>query len=214
VANLVDRSVRNWLFDPIIVDGSPVVAKTSIRLLLRAEPVAGRDGYTIRVVNISFGGLTRKGGMKPPHYPTELVSAHVGAKVMLALRADETGKVLEAQAYQTSLDRNDISDVDAQHYRHLLEQASLQAAKNWHYDPSESIGGKSVGSTVMVPIAYSLGRAEGKWKAYYPGPVHPAPWIHDGHLADNQELSSLEDGQSLSLDSRFHLKDNVIGKTL
>jgi hypothetical protein len=219
VASLVDRSVRNWRFEPIIVDGSPVVAKTSIRLQLRAEPVAGRDGYTVRVVNIWFGGLTRKGGMKPAHYPKELVIAHVGAKVVMALRVDETGNVLEAQAYQTSLDRNDISDFDAQRYRHILEQASLEAAKNWHYDPSESIGGKSVGSTVIVPIAYSLcqmpcGRAEGKWKAYYPGPVHPAPWIHDGQLADHQELSSLEDGQALSLDSRFHLKDNVVGKTL
>ena len=212
VASLVDRSVRNWRFDPIVVDGSPVTAKTSMRLHLRAEPVAGRDGYSMRVVNIWFGGLTRMGGIKP-HYPKELVSAHIGARVVMALHVDETGKVLEAQPYQTSLDRN-VSDFDAQHYRHILEQASLEAAKNWHYDLSESIGGKSAGGAVIVPIEYSVGRQDSNWKAYYPGPVHLAPWMQDGRLANNQEFSSLEDGQALSLDSRFHLKDNVIGKTL
>jgi hypothetical protein len=38
--------------------------------------------------------------------------------------------------------------------------------------------------------------------------------MHEGQLADNEELSNLKDGESFSLDSRFKLKDPVVGKVL
>jgi hypothetical protein len=52
------------------------------------------------------------------------------------------------------------------------------------------------------------------WKRYLPGPMHAVPWTEDRQLAGNENLSALGDGQALSLDSRFHLKDDVVGKTL
>jgi hypothetical protein len=47
VAELVDKDVRRWQFKPIVVDGTPVVAKTSMHLDLKAEPVDGKDTYRI-----------------------------------------------------------------------------------------------------------------------------------------------------------------------
>src|SRR4051812_34017858 len=39
IAKLVDGAVRSWHFDPIVVDGKAVVAKTALRLSLKAEPI-------------------------------------------------------------------------------------------------------------------------------------------------------------------------------
>ena len=44
--------------------------------------------------------------------------------------------------------------------------------------------------------------------------VFEAADITSEPVADNRDLSALRDGQALSLDTRFRLKDDVIGKTL
>src|SRR6202000_56835 len=54
VATLVDRGVRAWHFEPVLVDGQPVVAKTVMRVNLKAVPVDS-DNYRIEVVNVIFG---------------------------------------------------------------------------------------------------------------------------------------------------------------
>jgi hypothetical protein len=221
VANIVDRDVRAWHFEPVIVDGQAVVAKTAIVLRLKAEPIAeNKDSYKLHVVDVQFGEPMRNARIKTPQYPAEAVRDHVGAKVMLCVRLDENGNVVEAHPYQTSLDVETRRDSEAEHFRRLFEKASVSAAHDWHYDLSETINGRAIGTTAMVPVVFSLRGAgttapqDGQWKAYLPGPVHPAPWVHNDHLADSHDLSSLQDGHSLSLESRFRLKDQVIGTTL
>jgi hypothetical protein len=219
VAELVDKDVRRWQFQPIVVDGTPVVAKTSMHLDLKAEPVDDKDGYRIRVVNVRFGEPKRSPDMRPPHYPEAAVSAHLGAKVLLAVRLDETGNVTDALPVQTSLDGRASSENEAERWRKLFEQASVTAARSWRYDLGEKINGKTVGTSAIVPVVFYLtdlasAPRPGTWKQYLPGPMHTVPWMGDRQLAGNESLSALGDGQALSLDSRFHLKDDVIGKTL
>jgi hypothetical protein len=220
VAELVDKDVRGWRFEPVVVDGVPVVAKTTMHLALKAEPVDDKGSYRIRIVNVRFGEPRRNGQMRPPRYPVEAIREHLGAKVLLAVRLDETGKVVDAQAYQTSLDMRWNSENDAERWRKLFEHASIAAARNWHYDLSETINGKTIGTSAIVPIIFSLNNVagsqpqEGTWKAYQAGPLHPAPWMNTKMLADAGELSSLRDDESVSLDSAFRLKDDVVGKAL
>ena len=71
--------------------------------------------------------------------------------------------------------------------------------------------------TEFVPVVFAISThapRDGHWKGYIPGPIEPVPWMSQGQLADNQAASDLKDGESLSLDSRFKLKNDVIGKTL
>jgi len=99
----------------------------------------------------------------------------------------------------------------------MFEQASVTAARAWHYDISETIDGRPVKTSVLVPVVYSIagaGAHEGKWKVYEPGPVHGVPWMVDKPVADNRDLSSLGEDQALPLDSHFRLVNDVIGKTL
>ncbi|HEY0232239.1 MAG TPA: hypothetical protein VGC55_13385 [Dokdonella sp.] len=218
IAALVDRNVRAWHFEPIIVDGTAVVAKTAVHLRLNAEPQDGRKSYIVRIAAIDFGEPRRNAQVKPPRYPEEAAHARLGAKVLLSLRLDDAGNVVDVQPYQTSLDARARSEFQAEQWRKLFERTSIAAAKNWHYDLTETVNGKKIGTNAIVPILYVIGEQgkadPGEWKAFVPGPVHPAPWATPDRLTSAQDYSNLADGQALSLDSRFQLKENVVGKTL
>jgi hypothetical protein len=220
VAALVDRNVRQWHFEPIIVDGNAVVAKTAVHIGLNAELIDGKDNYRLRVTAVQFGQPQRNAKTRAPRYPIQAVEVHLGAKVLLAVRLDETGRVIDAQAYQTSLDARPRSDSEAEFWRRLFERASVAAAKDWRYDMTETINGKPIGANAIVPIVFNVREvgtpepAPGHWKAYLPGPVRPAPWMTEQAIADSGDLSAVGDGQALALDSRFHLRDDVIGKAL
>jgi len=111
------------------------------------------------------------------------------------------------------------SEHEAEQFRQVFEKAALAVARDWRYDLSERIDGKAMGMNAMIPVAFNLCNMPcskpdpGDWRALLPGPVHPAPWMSQ-QVADNDDLSALGDGQAMPLDSRFRLKDDVIGKKL
>ena len=219
IATLIDKTVRGWTFEPIVVDGAPVIAKTAMHLDLKAEPSGEKDQYRLRIANVRFGDMRRGFKARPPHYPMEAVRVRLGAKVLVAIRVDESGNVVDAQAYQTSLDAKAGSENEAERWRKMFEAASIVAARGWHYDVPESINGKPVGSTAIVPVDFFVSDvgthpAPGTWRAYVPGPIHDVPWMASQKVADNRDLANLPDGQALTVDSRFRLRDDVVGKAL
>jgi hypothetical protein len=221
IAQLVDRNVRAWHFEPVLVDGKPVVAKTALHMQLKAEPLDGADRYTVRVQEIRFGAPVRSAQNKPPHYPEAAVGVRLGAKVVLAMRLDAAGNVTDVEPYQTSLDARARSEAEAERWRRLFEKASIAAAKTWHYDLTETVNGRAIGTKVMAPVVYSVSNSyskvadEGRWKAYVAGPIRAVSWMPaDSSTRTEQNVAALGDGQDLSLDSRFHLKDDVVGKAL
>jgi hypothetical protein len=221
VAELVNRAVRGWRFEPILQDGKPVIAKSALRMRLTAERAAkDSDSFVVRVVGIEFGAPDRTSGGKPPRYPDAAVSARLNAKVMLALRLDETGKVVEAVPYQTSLGARARSERDAEKWRRLFERASIAAAKTWHYDLTETIGGKRIGTYALAPIVFSViphdqvANQQDRWQGYIPGPIHELPWDFGRSDSADDPASRLADGEATALNSRFRLVDDVVGKAL
>lgn len=219
---LVDRAVRGWQFEPVIIDGAAVNAKTSMHLGLKAEPQGDADSYAVRITEIRFGEpKVRPGSMRPPKYPESAVSARVGAKVLLKLRLDESGKVAEIVPYQTSLDARASSEAEADRYRKMFEQVSIRAARYWQFDLTEAIEEKPVGNWVIAPVVFSIsnhrpvaGEDDGRWKGYIPGPLHDVVDAKANPGASKQDLMALKDGEARTLDSRFHLKRDVIGSIL
>jgi hypothetical protein len=221
IGALVDRAVRGWQFEPVIVNGAAVNGKTSMHLGLKAEHQDGADNYIVRITDVRFGEpKVRPGSTRPPRYPESAVSAHVGAKVLLKLRVDGDGKVAEIIPYQTSLDARASSEAEANRYRKMFEEASIRAARNWRFDLTEVVGEKAVGNWVVAPLVFFLsdhrpkpGEDDGKWKGYIPGPIHE---VVDASAKSNvtQDLMALKDGEARTLDSRFHLKRDVIGAAL
>ncbi|QBB71878.1 hypothetical protein ELE36_16780 [Pseudolysobacter antarcticus] len=218
ISALVDKNVRKWTFDPIVVDGKAVIAKTSVHLYLKAVP-AQQDNYSLQITNVIFGEPKMAAKNQAPKYPPAAVQARLGAKVILWLKLDKSGDVIDVQPYQTSLDGRAATEVEAERWRALFEKSGIAAAKNWHYDLNETLNGKTVGTTVFAPINYVVElpgkpRPAGEWKAFLPGPLHTGPWSTTNQLAVTRDLSTLQQGETQPLDSHFRLKEDVIGKTL
>jgi hypothetical protein len=214
IAALVSKNVLAWRFDPVLVDGKAVVAKTAMQLNLRAELAEGKtEEFVVRIVSVHFGTPTRTKGGRLPRYPDAAVAARLGAKVVLAALLDETGRVIEVVPYQTSLAARASNEKEAEQWRRKFERASIAAAKTWRYDLSETVGGKPIGSYVIIPVEYSISSqsSPSRWSGYVPGPIQLVPWDIP---ADEKRIAQLGDGEALSIGSRFHLKDDVIGKAL
>jgi hypothetical protein len=220
IAALVDRSVRGWRFEPILQDGRPVTAKTALRIrLLANRSAADSDNFTVSIASVEFGAPRRSSAGKPPSYPRLAASVRLGAKVLLLLRIDDTGKVVEALPYQTSLGARTRSESDAESWRKLFERASITAAKTWKYDLTESVAGRRIGTYALLPIVFRIqseagGAEEDDWIGYVPGPVHELPEELRHEIEANDRASRLADGEAAALNSRFRLIDDVVGKAL
>jgi hypothetical protein len=217
VAALVEKNLATWRFEPVIVDGRAVVAKTRMNLTIHAMP-QGNGDYVLKLQDAGFGGPTARGDVRPPRYPTKAIRSRLGARVLLSVRIDAQGNVVDVHPYQTSLSQHGREAV-ARRWRTLFEEASIAAVREWKYTPGESLDGRAVGSTVMVPIVFTVTEGprskalSAQWRAYAPGPVTPAPWVDADSLAAI-DADTLDEGESASLDSKVRLASDVIGKAL
>lgn len=209
VEGLIEESVRAWKFEPIVVDGKPVVAKTRMSLVVQATP--RDDDFVLRVDNVWFGEPKQVGKSTAPTYPRAAIKAGLEARVLLTARIDATGKVVDVHPYQTSLSRKGGET----RWRNLFEQASLAAARTWTYE-TDLLDGNPRGMTVQIPVEYMLTSGAtrkqmdaqmNRWRGFLPGPITPAPWVDASSVA-------AADGQAAALDSPFKLRSDVLGKAL
>lgn len=215
VEALLQKNIEQWRFEPVRVEGRPVIAQTRMTVELTALPRP--DGYAFKVSEVHFGSGKPRGAFKPPKYPADAVRAHLGARVLLAVRLDEQGNVVAVHPYQTSLSKGG-RERQAERWRKRFEQASIHAVSQWKYEPGESIGGRPVGSTIMVPIVFAITDGphrglDNRWIGYVPGPITPAPWT-DGSSMARVDLDGLGEGDSVGIDSPFRLASDVVGKAL
>lgn len=216
VAKLVEQSVRRWRFEPVLVEGRPVIAKTGLHLEVLATPTPDTSGYRLQVEQVWFGNAQTIERGRSPRYPEEALYARLGADVLLAVQVDDAGRVVQVHPYQTSLTAQ-TTERDAARWRKVFELASKKAVRGWRFELSEIIGGEPSGNTFFVPIRYIIERSSARslWRGVVPGPVNPIPWVADSSqsaIADS--ASRLEDGQGLALSSRIKLKSKIIGSLL
>lgn len=191
IAEMVRKAAMRWRFEPVLRDGKPVVARSSmlVRVVLKKMP----DGnYSARIKGASFGDsstdstdtLRNAEGNKniPPRYPVAAIRGRVQGTVYLSLHVDRSGHVTEAVAEQVNLG-NTGSDRILKQYREILAEGAIKAARRWTYMiPTTGKLAKQDSWTVHVPVTYQLnelGAAERDrtWQTYVPGPYTPAPWV-------------------------------------
>lgn len=208
------RRIQSWRFQPVLVDGHPVIAATRFRVALSARPVDD-GGYQLRVEDVWFG---EPGGdaksRQPPRYPTSALRAGVGAKVMLVLKLDADGRVTRVHTEQASLSEEVGSERRAEWWREQFAEVSEQAARRWKFEITESVEGSPVGTSVRVPVTFEVNRpGDAGWRAFVPGPYHPIPWV-TGESVASTGTGDLEEGEIQPLDSRFRLESDVLGTLL
>jgi hypothetical protein len=202
IADLVHKAAMTWRFEPVIRDGQPVVAKSSmhVRVILTQMP----DGnYTARIKGATFGGndtdapdtlYSENQKTIPPHYPPAAIRSRVQGAVYLAMHIDHDGHVTDAVAEQVNLENSGPEHL-LRKYREVMVKASLDAARRWTYRvPTVGPLAGRDSWTVHVPIVYTLNEVgvrpvERVWRTYVPGPYTPAPWVDKPSMATADALA-------------------------
>ena len=248
-----------WRFEPFLVNGKGIPAKSSMRITLAATEVKG--GYEVRVDNIyfrpdsrqeyeaaqaairaewerqaadgaaavgagkprQFVNITARNLNPPPSYPSGLLEAGVEGIVLLNLRLNPDGSVVDVFPSQSSLLNVKGKPELLDSARTMLEKSAAAAAAKWTFgvEAKNMTALTARDLTVRMPVEYkiSAGRVrketlDGNWRHEFRGPNFPVPWLLAG---DDQVIgvSDLDSGQVMTGKSTFRLKDkSVIGKAL
>lgn len=187
VRDLVSAQVPGFRFEPVLVEGKAVRARTKMRLRVIARQV-GDGQYGVGIGSANFGSEKPIPGeeitpvqMRAPSYPPAAYTANVSGTVFVFLKVGRDGKVLDAVAGQTNLTAVG-TEQQMRDARRVLEQASVSTARRWRFAVPTT--GAEAGRdywTVRVPVDFMFhGAAEppyGKWAAYVPGPRTLVPWL-------------------------------------
>jgi hypothetical protein len=201
VADIADANVRSWTFEPVLVDGRPVTATTGILLTLQARPTR-EGGVALEVKDVKFGAHEGPVGRTPPRYPMDAARNGVGAKVIVALRLDADGDVLDVAVEQTSLNK-DLPTRARERYEALFEDACIAAVWRWRYGIRERVDGVPVAGTLRVPVEFFV---DGARRRYMPGAVRPVPWLETLAAPAAGELVAMAEGDASAMDSVFRLR--------
>ncbi|HUB88514.1 MAG TPA: energy transducer TonB [Dyella sp.] len=194
VVDLIKNSVPGWRFQFAERVDAVQHAKMSLRII--AKPVDDQH-EVLHLVGASFGHAGADGArvtyknMQPPRYPQEAIREHVGGTVFLLLRIDRQGQVQNLAVEQVNLGSYG-REAQMRHFRSVLGDAALEAAKGWTFNPPTT--GKNASAPYWDmrapvnfdphPIGTSRADTYGKWEAYIPGPRASIPWA-----ASNQSTS-------------------------
>ncbi len=141
-------AVRQWVYEPLIIDGKPreAVFTTQIRFMLQKQksektvPAAGLDQGVLKLEDSAKTPTLIK--KVSPIYPEEAKKALVQGVVILEVTLDEEGNV----------DRVEVLRSESS----LLNQASIDAVKQWKYERYLNSEGNPVSVTFPVTITFRL----------------------------------------------------------
>lgn len=207
----LDREIRNWRFEPVVVDGNGVNLKTGLQLTLALEPV-DTERYQLRLSRALFGDALVVLAQSRPEYPAEAAGSGLAARVVLILKTDAKGKVKDAHVYQVSLGAKTHTEGIAEQWRAIFAKASLYAARRWkigYADPSRT---GSLETLVMAPLQFLISGTDEKTQGFVPGPVHLSPWSSE--YADPWQEGSDRNSGMFAVDPRVKLRGDVAGKLL
>jgi len=187
VRKVTDRATESWRFEPVLVEGKAVPARTRMSLRVIARKSADADTYEIEIASADFRVDTppeerpNRRKIERPVYPMAAARSDMGGVVYVVAKIGRDGRVVDAFAEQvnlTTVDRERAMDG----WRKMLANAALRAAREWTFDPPTR--GDEVEEPfwqVRIPFGFIVqGRSVpsyGEWELYVPGPRQRAPWM-------------------------------------
>ena len=236
VKALLDKAIPNWRFEPVLVEGKPVVAESPMRLLVAG--VEEGDKVRLRIDNVLFRANTREefaaqraewaahdvhivpAKLPPPSYPQKLEDAGAEGIVLLALRLTADGRVAESWVMQSSLLNATGRSVDLERNRARFERSALAAAEAWRFEVKAKDGAALTAKamTLAVPVEFTFRNVKegssfaGTWRREFRGPNRPVPWLA-GDDGETIGASDLGNGEMLTGTPRLRLRnrDEALG---
>ena len=126
-----EEALLRWKYSPAEVGGRPVESK------LRQTFIARNGVATVAMDQVDVQPEVRYS--PPPRLRGS--TARMQGFVLMRLRVDEKGKVVDARVIESTSER--------------LEEPSVEISKEWVFEPA-SYQGKAVRSTVVVPFLYPV----------------------------------------------------------
>ena len=233
VGPMLDRSVRQWRFHPVLVDGVPRKVGARMRVTLAAI----KEGSDIRIVidNVLFPGNESGPGpsdvsairipaatdktLGVPHYPDNLLRSDGGGRVLLAIQVKPDGSVVQAVAVQTALTgvrgkASILADIVAR-----LEETTASAAKNWRFRvtaPSSQQTPESL--TIMTLVTFRpegvVAAKPGQWRTEFRAAHRDIPWLQADAARQKIGVSDIGDNEVLPLNDTMALVSDVVGTAL
>jgi hypothetical protein len=196
IAELVERTANQWIFEPFAVDGVtvPIRARMRLRLIAQEQP----DGdFEVAVRNAYFGVDASYDRERPDEiasmtdrarvlqqtriqYPRWANDRMISGTVYVRVRIDREGRVVEALAEQVNLGRPDTA-ANMRRARNELAAAALKGVREWTYGiPTTGDQADRPYWDGRVTIDFNFGNPSyGDWQAYVPGPIQRADWAVD-----------------------------------
>jgi hypothetical protein len=217
IKRVVTSAVDQWRFEPVVRDGKPVQAKVQMFLFLTGVPEQG--GYRLRVERVQFGFARRL--VKAPGvvdaYPRSALRSGVGAEILVAVRIDADGNVLDSALLRSRLVPAKRDERLNLQWRTEFEQGVAKALRNAKFDPADPARGDAPVVSMVFPLQFrpQSGRRHALlWTqadAAVTGTGAPA-WL-GGELKEDA-LDRLQEGQNFAVDGAPKLATQVVGTTL
>lgn len=133
--------IDGFSFEPVVVDGRPVVARARMRLSLVAGELADKS-LSVGIENVTFSDpdgierpadaplltVTRRSAVK---YPDGMAFAGVNARVLVAVQANPDGSLREVSVRQSALVHAKGSEAEVQNALAAFEAAALRGISRW-----------------------------------------------------------------------------------
>jgi TonB family protein len=139
----MDPVVRSWHFTPGKLDGRPAPTNTLLTVVVALDD-GGADEYRARVVFAKTGGTPKH--VIEPRYPLEAIRMRRDGLVLLKIDHDAAGRIVSISRVM----QKGAGPVDQK-----LVNASLDAARQWTFDP-ETVDGHPVAGSVVMPFCFTL----------------------------------------------------------
>jgi TonB family protein len=156
------EALEQWVYEPMVINGKPkpVVFTVTMQFKLdeinRSEVSGVAGGVELKdggekakmLEKFAAGAVKAEGAIEPPKlvkeakpvYPEAARAAGVQGVVILSVRADETGKVVDTMVLRSIP---------------LLDQAAMDAVRQWVYEPMIK-DGKPVSVVFTVTVRFQL----------------------------------------------------------
>lgn len=133
--------VDGFRFEPVLVEGRPVVARARMRLSLVASELPDKS-LRVGIENVTFpdpdgaerpadAPLLRVARRSAIQYPEGLAWAGISARVLVAVQANPDGSLREVAVRQSALVHAKGSDAEVQNALAAFETAALRGIARW-----------------------------------------------------------------------------------
>jgi len=146
--DLVLAEMRAVQFSPGRLDGRPVSVRTNLSLTLGLRDAAERGNFVLELVDVGTGATMTS--RRPPKYPDAMLQQGREAKLMIHLRYDADGRVVDVEIISADLPE-----------RHVKREL-MRAAHSWRFDP-EKVDGVGLAGEAFVPVSFTLDRPTPKF---------------------------------------------------